>query len=389
MLVHGRGLETMKNHLQFVTALPHRPHLLFFRFLCALLLAGAVAFAQPVDDLVDPVGAIADAAVNDWLTRPSMAIDRLSALTPEELCRELPGLVSRPPPPAGTTVRIDDRLEQPSDDPTLRIFTYAAVRPGDQLDVVEVQMRETAGVWQAERVGFRSLSELGGVRAWLQTPTAAWAFMAFTLLIVVALFRAGSLIRRGLAAGMRAVREHRRLVIATLVGLYALFGLGALSGSQLPESCDAAILEILDTAITNVGATAAYGSGDVPRAAATTFYQNFVVVTVSVTFTLGLLFGIPAYLFAAFSFFVQGVPFGLLAGGGVGELLMVAVLLLLELTAYFIVVAGGGMLLSTVVRRGLGAYGIGLRKLVSVLSLALMLLLVGAWYEAAVIILGT
>lgn len=384
----------MKNHQQPVTALPHRPHLL--RFLCALFLFGAVAFAQPVEpvqdpepvEVIDPVGAIADAAVQEWLTRPSMAIDRLSALTPEELCRELPGLVSKPPPPAGTTVHVDDRLEQPSDDPTLRIFTYAAVRPGDQLDVVEVQVRETAGVWQAERVGFRSLSELGGMRAWLQTPAAAWVFIAMTLLIGLALFRAGSLIRRGLAAGMRAVREHRRLVIGTVVGLYVLFGLGALSGSQLPESCDAAILEILDTAITNVGATAAYGSGDVPRAAATTFYQNFVVVTVSVTFTLALLFGIPAYLFAGFSFFVQGVPFGLLGGGGVGEFLMVAVLILLELTAYFLVVAGGGMLLSTVVRKGLGAYGVGLRKLVSVLSIALVLLLVGAWYEAAVIILG-
>lgn len=61
---------------------------------------------------------------------------------------------------------------------------------------------------------------------------------------------------------------------------------------------------------------------------------------------------------------------------------------MLELTAYFLVVAGGGMLLSTVVRKGLGAYGVGLRKLVSVLSIALVLLLVGAWYEAAVIILG-
>lgn len=406
----------MKRNLLPWLARPNRSGL--NRLLCALLVLCALApsFAQPADptqprgsDVAQPLEAnavqlpdadaeplpgtdaesVADAAVNDWLTSPSISIDRLSALGPEELCRELPGLVTRPPPPAGTTVRLDDRLEQPSEDPSLRVFTYAAVRPGDQLDVVEVRVRQTDAGWLAERVGFRSLSELSGVRAWLQTPSAAWAFIALTLLVALALFRTSSLLRRGLGAAMRAVREHRRLVVVTLVGLYALFGLGALSGSQLPESCDEAILEVLDTAITSVGATAAYGSGDVPRAAATTFYQNFVVVTVSVTFTLALLFGVPAYLFAGFSFFVQGVPFGLLAGGGLGEYLMLGVLLLLELTAYFIVVAGGGMLLSTVWRRGLGAYGIGLRKLVSMLSLALVLLLVGAWYEAAVIILGT
>ena len=66
-----------------------------------------------------------------------------------------------------------------------------------------------------------------------------------------------------------------------------------------------------------------------------------------------------------------------------------AVLLLLELTAYFLVVAGGGMLLGGVIRGGFAAIGPSVRKLVLMLPLAGLLLLIGAWYEAVVILLGS
>src|SRR5690606_40255896 len=105
-----------------------------------------------------------------------------------------------------------------------------------------------------------------------------------------------------------------------------------------------------------------YGSGDVPRAAVVTFYQNFVVVTLSVTFTLAAVLGVPAYLYAAFSFFVQGVPFGMIGGGAGAQLLVLLVVLVLELTAYFLVVAGGGMLLAPVWRRGFARGPGGVRQ---------------------------
>jgi len=373
----------------------------------AVLLAGGVAAAQggapdgvdaPVvtapstgDALTANVASAeeaADAAVRTWLARVPIGFDQLSSLDAEQLCRELPGLVTAPPPPAGTEVRFDDRVERPVEEENVKVFTYAAVRPVDQLDVVEVRLELRDGQGVDTRVGFLSTTELSGVRAWLQTPAASWLFVAFTVLMVVMLINPASAVRRWLRAGRAAIAEHRRLVLFTIIGLFGLFGLGVLTGSSLPDSCDVAVLEIVESAITSLGATAAYGSGDVPRAAATTFYQNFVVVTLSVTFTLSALLGIPGYLYAAASFFVQGVPFGLIGGGTAGELLALVVLVLLELSAYFLVVAGGGMLLATVARRGFGQLGAGFSKLLLMLPIAMVLLLIGAWYEAVIIILG-
>lgn len=349
----------------------------------------------------DPAAEMADEAVREWLARATNAILPSAALTAEEICQQLPSMFgSTAAPPTGTEVRIEDRLEQSSGDPDVRVFTYAAVRPIDRLDVVEVRIRrvdtaapgavtqDASSGWDVEFVGFRSTLEVAGVRAWLQTPTAWWLFVAFSLLVLIQLLTRGSQLRRWLTSGYAVIRQHRRLVTVTLVVLYGLFGLGALMGSALPEECEEAIVEVITTAVTSLGATDAYGSGNVARAAVTTFYQNFVVVTLSVTFSLAALFGVPAYLFAGLSFFAQGIPFGLLGGAGLLEMLLVLVLLVLELTAYFLVVAGGGMLLATLLRPGENRFFRAYRKLLLMVPIAMLLLLLGAWYEPLIIILG-
>lgn len=412
----------------------HSPHLLVrtVAALCAILaLAFGPAAAQddqlppgspgaavegseqqetPTDQATDQAALKADEAVREWLGRATDSILPSASLTAEEICRQLPNLLgSGAAPPTGTEVRIEDRVERASDDPDVRVFTYAAVRPVDQLDVVEVRLRRAeagasdtevapganpgtaanaAGQWTVEFVGFRSTLELTGVRAWLQTPAAWWLFVAFSLLILIQLITKGSQLRRWLVAGMAVVREHRRLVTITLVALYACFGLGALMGSALPDECEAAIVEVVTTAVTSLGATDAYGSGNVARAAVTTFYQNFVVVTLSVTFSLAALFGIPAYLFAGISFFAQGIPFGLIGGAGLIESVLILILLVLELTAYFLIVAGGGMLLATLFSPGEGRLFRAYRKLLLMVPIALLLLLVGAWYEPIILIVG-
>ena len=388
--------------------------------LLVLAFGPAVAQDQPPTDAVAPAptgaeqvadtaGASADAAVREWLSRATTSILPSASLSAEEICRQLPNLVgSRAAPPAGTEVRIEDRVERASDDPAVRVFTYAAVRPLDTLDVVEVRLRRAgptseptttprigadgatgvAAEWTVEFVGFRSTLELTGVRAWLQTPTAWWLFAAFSLLVLIQLLTRGSLLRRWLVAGRQVIGQHSRLVIITLALLYGAFGMGALLGSALPDECEAAIVEVVTSAVTSLGATEAYSSGNVARAAVTTFYQNFVVVTMSVTFSLAALFGVPAYLFAGLSFFAQGIPFGLLGGAGVLESVLILILLVLELTAYFLVVAGGGMLLATLFSPGEGRMFRAYRKLLLMLPIAGLLLLAGAWYEPIILILG-
>ena len=257
------------------------------------------------------------------------------------------------------------------------------MRPGDRLEVVQVRVEEQEGQWVATDVRFR---QAAGGRDWLQTPTAGWAFTGFTLLVIY-LLATESFLRRWVRRGLQVVRENRGVVIFTMLLLYGIFAAGVATGNNLPDECTEAALAIVEDAVTMVGATEAYGSGNVARAAAVTFYQNFGVVTLSVTFALALLFGIPAYLLSGFSFFVQAIPFGMVGAFSSPGALFIIILILLELTAYFLVVSGGGILLRTIVRNGFAGFPEAVRSLALMLPLAMLLLLVGAWYEAAILIL--
>ncbi len=356
------------------------------------LLAAPWALAQDpmLDDRGWPVGddpeAVADAAVLEWLEREPVAIAELAALPAEEVCRRLPEALQTPPPPPGTRVVLEDRrrLELEADDER-RAYTYAAVRPGDVLDVVQVDLLPADEGWRVERVAFRTTGELTGMRAWLQTPTASGAFVALTLLVLFGLARPSPL-RRGLAMGLATARRHRTTVLVTMGLLTTVFALGVGTGAALPPECDAAIVAVLEGAIDQVGAGQAYASGDAARAAATTFYQNFVVVTFSVHFFLTLLLGVPSYLVAIPQFFLVAVAFGPIVGSPLLSLLPLLLLLAIELTAYFLVISGGGIVLGTVFRRGFGAYPSAARQAASLLVPAGLLLLAGAWYEAVLFV---
>ena len=343
-----------------------------------------------VDDRGWPYGddpeAVADAALAAWLERAPVALTEVAALPPAEACRLLPEVLQAPPPPTGTRVVLEDRRALPDpDDPERVAFTYAAVRPGDQLDVAQVDLRFDGEDWRVERVGFRVTTELSGMRARLQTPTASGLFVALTLLVLIGLARPSPL-RRALAFALATARAHRTTVAVTMGLLYAVFALGAMAGSRLPPECDEAVLAVVTGAIQQVGAQQAYASGEVARAAVTTFYQNFVVVTFSVHFFLTLLLGVPSYLLAVPQFFAHGLMFALVRDVPLLDLVPLGVLLILEFTAYFLVVSGGGIILGTLFRRGFGAYPLAVRKAASLLVPAGLLLLVGAWYEALLLV---
>ncbi len=325
---------------------------------------------------------IADEAVQAWLQTKRPDMNTLMTKTPQEICTELPGFINNPP--ENTKVNLQDRKELESLEPSIKRFSYPAELPSGQLEIIEVALKQNETLWEVEKVGFLQQAITG--RGWLQEPLTGYVFIAFSLYILFLLLRP-SFLRRWLKEGWQVIREHRRLVIGTMVALYALFGLGVFTGSQLPVECDQSILEIINTAVSSVGATDAYGSGNMARAAVVTFYQNFVSVTLFVLFGTGLIFGVLAYVVSGLSFYTQGIPFGLLSDAEPGQLVFVLILLFLELTSYFLVVAGGGMLLMTVIRKGLKGFNEGVRKSALMLPFALLLLLLGAWYEAALIIL--
>lgn len=343
--------------------------------------------AEPGGTLIGMTGedpeALADRAVSAWLEEPQGSFAELSSLDTEALCERLPRLFAAPAPPEGTEVDLSDRRARETDDPDRRRYTYAAEVPPDRLDVVEAVLSLDGDTWTVERVGFQM--EATGGRSWLQTRAAAILFGVFTLLVVVAVARPSPL-RRWLAAGLAAVREHRRLVAWTMAFGWGLVALGLWTGSQLPATCEEAVILVLGSTLEQVGATDAVASGNIARAAVVIFYQNYVMVTITFLFGSALLLGIPAYLLAGFSFLAQTTAFGLLGLGSFPEILVILVLFVLEFTSYFLVVAGGGMLLVSLVRNGFAGLGEGYTKLALMLPLAGILLLVGAWYEAVVVI---
>ncbi len=347
---------------------------------------------------------VADAAVREWLEREPLNPMALSGLEPEEICRQLPALIENPAPPAGTTVNFADRVARDAapavpgetepgtevdaaDAADTRRFTYPVTFPRDRLAVLEVTLTRRGGSWQAERVGLQQTLQPPTIPAVLQTPAAAWIFGALSLVFLYGLVRP-SFFRRWLAEGWGYVREHRRLTIVTTVILYGLFGVGVLTGANLPPECSQTITQLVEQGVSQLGAAQAYESGNVARAAVVTLYQNFVMGAVVTTFGFAFIsFGLLAYLVNGLRFLALGLPFGFLTQADPVTLVTVLILIVVELMAYVLVTAGGGMLLTTLFRQGFGNFRLAFRKLTMMLPLAFLLLVIGAWYEAAVIIL--
>ena len=289
----------------------------------------------------------------------------------------LPDLLANPPPPQGLEVNLEGRRElstsrkrvSPSS-PTRR--HSRAVR--QSCSTVTLVESESEGTWEATSVGTQISNQGPSFRDRLQTPLAGWVFVGFSFYILFLLVTP-SFFRRWLSEGWEVIKAHRRIIIGTQVVFYGLFGLGMLTGANLPQVCADAVLEFVNTAVTSLGAVEAYGSLNVSRAAIITFYQNFGVVTLSLLFGSSLLFGVPAYLIGAMSFYAQGIPFGLVGSITAANLLFILILLVLELTSYFLIIGGGGVLLSTLIKGGFGAVREAIRRLALMLPFALLFLL--------------
>jgi len=357
--------------------------LLLALLLAILSFATAQVPSGPAGMVGDDPEALADEAVRAWLATDVVSLSELGTMDAEAVCEALPALFAAPPPPSGTDVAIEDRQARDTGDANRLRFTYAAEVPPNRLEVVEVLLTRDGDAWRVEGVGFQI--DVGSGRSWLTTPQAGLVMVLFTLAFVFGLARR-SFLQRWLREGAAAIREHRRLVTWTMLLGWSVVAAGFWTGSQLPDACETAVVTILGSTLDSVGATAALASGDVAQTAAVIYYQNFFVVTLTVLLGSAVLLGVPAYLLASASFFAQTTAFGVLGLGSGWGLIAIVVLMILEFTAYFLVVSGGGMLVATLVRGGLTALGSGYRKLFSVISWSALLLLIGAWYEALILL---
>ena len=340
----------------------------------------------PVAGQGNTPAAAADNAVRAWLKRAPLNPTALAGLPPEEVCRELPALLNNPAPPAGTTVNFQDRVVRENTETTRR-YTYPVTFPGNRLSVLEVTLKRQNGRWETQTVGVQTSAQGPTIPAVLQGPAAAWVFAAFSVFFLYLLVRP-SFFRRWLAEGWGYLREHRRLSIITVLLLYGLFGLGVFTGANLPPVCAQTVTQLVEQSVSQLGAAQAYESGNVARAAVVTLYQNFVMGTVVTTYGVAFIsFGVLAYILNGARFLVLGVPFGFLTQSDPTTLLSIVILILVELMAYVLVTAGGGMLLVTLIRGGFPAFRLAFRKLTLMLPIAFLLLVIGAWYEAAIIIL--
>ena len=351
-------------------------------FILCLLLLGT-AFAQLATGS-DPAQ-VANEAVGAWLTAERLDFATLPGLSTEEACQMLPDLLANPPPAEGLEVNLEGQRELDTEEAGVARFSYPAALPSGQAELLTVTLVENEGTWEATSVGVQPSNQGPSFRDRLQTPLAGWVFVGFSFYILFLLVTP-SFFQRWLAEGWGVIKAHRRIIIGTQIAFYGLFGLGMLTGSNLPQVCADAVLSFVETAVTSLGAVEAYGSLNVSRAAVITFYQNFGVVSLSLLFGSSLLFGVPAYLIGALSFYAQGIPFGLVGSINAANLVFVLILLVLELTSYFLIIGGGGVLLATIIKGGFGAVREAIRKLALMLPFALLFLLAGAWYEAVLII---
>ena len=343
----------------------------------ALLLAGT-SVAQ-IATGTDP-GAVADEAVATWLDRAEdFDMFALASDSPAQLCSEYAFFGQDPNIVAGTIVNFDDRRLLPADVEGQRVYSYSA-RVGDTgLARVRVLLSEVNDSWHAEAVRLQVEGIGAQLPGFMTHDAAGFVFIAFTLYLGVLLFRP-SWFRRLLGRSWQVLKQHKGIVIGTIVVLYGAYGLGSMFGAGVPE-CQEAVAAMVGGALGETGVVDVLQDDNVPKTAAVITYWNFLYGTIATTLFPAFLFGIPAYLINIPRYFVLGVALAPV-GPNVDLLVFHLPVIVIELMAYVLVTAGGLIFLMTLVREGFAAFRTATQRLLLTRPIAFLLLVVGAWYES-------
>ncbi len=351
----------------------------FLMVIVALLgLALAQTTQTPAPQPTPAAERAADAGVQAWLAgqynADTGAIAR--ATTPEQAVQVLRRAIAFQTAPRGGTTNLALRRFVGVQDGA-EVYRYP-VSVGDQVLGYEVSVAQTAaGGWQVQGVRLPAASP--SLPTWLRSPAAVVVFALASLLLVAACFRPNAY-HTWLRRALGIAREQRALFIVFNVLLYGTFALGCVVGATLP-AFSKEFGQLLGGSLSTTGIQGF--QTNVPTFATGIAVWNFVSGVVTTSFIPGLFLGVPALLVNFPRLLVTGLA--LAPGASVPGAMFALHLptILIELQAYIFVTASA---VAWLVRWARIGFVRAWRDFAYSLAPALLLIVIGAWYEAFEII---
>ncbi|HEX2863003.1 MAG TPA: stage II sporulation protein M [Deinococcales bacterium] len=329
------------------------------------------AVNAPADAKAD---AQADDAVRNWLVgRYSVDLSNANQ-DPLNVARRM---LLFTPSPNGAVVSWNLR-EVVKATPEQRVYRYPITsRDTGDFSIDVTLNRAASGAWTVASIMLAGTGS--SIPSWVSGPSGVWIFLAVTAALIFGTLSARSAWRGWVVSSVRDALVNRRLFVITNVVLYGAFIVGLIVGATNPR-----LVQLLQELVTNTlqqgGITDAV-SGNVGSAAFSIAYFNFSNGTVLTTFLPGLVFAGFPYLINFSRFLVLGAALTPSTVPLVAWLLHVPVMIV-ELQAYIFVTAAAGIMLSRLYRGGFRVFTASFVMFLRSLSVASILLVAAAWYEA-------
>ena len=352
--------------------------------LATLVALFPLALAQSDAPAAPPAPAaerLADAAVRDWLAgkfkpeAPKPAPGPSDAESLEAVLRQATRQLSFSPVPKDARANLALReLVGVREDK--RFYRYPLSVAGEDASVT-VTVQGAGDAWQVTAVRLGAAGTVSLIPPGVGTPVGGWVFVALTALLAWATLantRWRTWVLEGFAQARRYWGVHA-VTNALLYGTFALFSLAAFAAPGLV----AELQEYLSTALASSGIGEAL-KGGVASAAFGITLNNLRAGILLTSFLPGSLFALPAYVINFFAFSFYGLTLSP-AAVPLAQWLFHLPTILIELQAYIFITSSAGVMVYRILRERVG-FGQAWLEYARVLPVALLFLVVGAWYEA-------
>ena len=258
-----------------------------------------------------------------------------------------------------------------------RVYRYPVTSSEGGDESIDVTLTLTGGQWRPSAIMRGGVGS--SIPPWVSGASGLWIFLAVTAALAFGSLSRRSAWRAWVLASLRDALEHRRLFVITNIVLYGAFVVGLAVGAANPALVRL-LQEVVSGTLQQGGITDAV-SGNVGSAAFSIAYFNFSNGTVLTTFLPGVIFGGLPYLINFSRFLVLGAaltPTGI----PLAAWLLHVPVMIVELQAYIFVTAAAGVMLARLFRGGFRVFTLAFTMFLRSLSVASILLVVAAWYEA-------